>query len=59
MSPIESSLSTTIYETIKLQIIVSYIFNIYLKSTLDCMESPLCFGFSALGLNGNILQIEH
>ena len=54
MSPIESSLSTTIYETIKLQIIVSYIFNIYLKSTLDCMESPLCFGFSALGLDRNI-----
>ena len=38
---------------IKLQIIL---FPIYWKSTctLDCMESPLCFGFSALGLDWNI-----
>ena len=30
------------------------LFRIYWKSTLDCMESLLCFGFSALGLDRNI-----
>ena len=30
------------------------LFSIYWKSTLDCMESPLCCGFSALGLDRNI-----
>ena len=66
MSPIESYCQL-VYETIKLQIIVFYettnhcflwnyksLFSIYWKSTLGCMESPLCFGFSGLGLDRNI-----
>ena len=30
------------------------LFPTHWKITLDCMESPLCFGFSALGLDRNI-----
>ena len=48
MSPIESQCQP-FYETIKLQIIVSN-----WKSTLDCMESPLRFGFLELDLDRNI-----
>ena len=41
LSPIESYIQP-FFETIKLHIIVSYL---YRKSTLDCMETPLCLGF--------------